>query len=60
VLYGAANILISGLVLVGAITPAGSVNENSLRWPLFFWDLWFLTWGAILAVAVARYRRRTS
>ena len=60
VLYGAANILISGLVLAGAITPAGSVNENSLRWHVFFWDPWFLTWGAILAVAVARYRRRTS
>ncbi len=60
ILWGGANVLIGGLVLADVITPAGSVDEYGLRWHVFFWDAWFLVWGAILALAVARRLRATS
>lgn len=55
-LWGGANVVIGGLVLGGAIVPSTPVDEHALRWHVFVWDLWFLVWGALLAVAVARAR----
>jgi len=60
VMWGGANVLLSGLVLAGVITPDGSVDERSLRWHVFLWDLWFVVWGVLIAVAVVRRRRRSS
>lgn len=59
-LWGGASVLLSGLVLGGVITPDGSVDERSLRWHVPFWDLWFVVWGVLIAVAVVRNRRRAS
>jgi len=57
--YGGINVLAGALVLAGVIHPAGSVDRTALRWHVGLWDLWFLVWGMLLALAVAGYRRRT-
>jgi hypothetical protein len=60
VVYGGLNVLAGGLVLAGAIHPAGGVDRMALRWHVGLWDLWFLVWGILLALATAGYRRRTA
>ena len=59
VLWGGANILVGALVLGGVLVPSATVDEHALRWHVFVWDLWFLAWGVVLAVAVAGARRGT-
>jgi hypothetical protein len=59
VLYGAVSVAVGALVLSGAIHPAGRVDRTALRWHVGVWDLWFLVWGIVLAVATASYWRRT-
>jgi hypothetical protein len=59
VLYGAVNVAAGALVLSGVIHPAGRVDRTALRWHVGVWDLWFLVWGILLAVATASYWRRT-
>jgi hypothetical protein len=34
------------------------VDRTALRWHVGVWDLWFLVWGILLALAAAGYRRR--
>lgn len=58
VLYGGFNVAAGGLVLAGIVAPAHPPNERALRWHVFGWDLWFLVWGVLLAVAVALCRQR--
>jgi hypothetical protein len=58
VAYGGINVLAGSLVLSGAIHPAGSVDRTALRWHVGLWDLWFLVWGILLALAVAGCWRR--
>ena len=58
VAYGGINVLAGSLVLSGVIHPAGSVDRTALRWHVGLWDLWFLVWGILLALAVAGYWRR--
>jgi hypothetical protein len=60
VAYGGLNVLLGALVLSGAIHPAGSVNRTALRWHVGVWDLWFLVWGILLALATVGYARRTA
>jgi hypothetical protein len=60
VLYGGLNVLLGALVLSGVIHPAGSVDRTALRWHVGVWDLWFLVWGILLALATAGYWRRTA
>jgi hypothetical protein len=57
--YGGLNVLLGALVLAGAIHPAGSVDYAALRWHVGVWDLWFLAWGILLALATIGYARRT-
>jgi Protein of unknown function (DUF3995) len=57
VIYGAVNVAAGALVLSGAIHPAGSVDRTALRWHVAVWDLWFLVWGMLLAVATVSCRR---
>ena len=60
----AAAIVAFGYALVslywaaGVIHPSGSVDRTALRWHVGLWDLWFLVWGILLALAVAGCRRR--
>ena len=60
VVYGGLNVLGGALVLSGVVHPAGSVDRTALRWHVGVWDLWFLIWGILLALAAVGYRRRTA
>jgi hypothetical protein len=60
VVYGGLNVLLGALVLSGVIHPAGSVDRTALRWHAGVWDMWFLVWGILLALATAGYWRRTA
>src|SRR5215831_7842697 len=60
VAYGGLNVLAGALVLAGVIHPAGGVDRAALRWHAGVWDLWFLVWGILLALATIGYRRRTA
>jgi len=57
IVYGAVNVLAGALVLGGAIHPSGDVDRAALRWHTGVWDLWFLVWGVLLAVATVSYWR---
>ena len=59
VAYGGVYVLVGALVLSGAVHPAGSVDRTALRWHVGVWDLWFLVWGILLALAAVGYWRRT-
>jgi hypothetical protein len=59
IVYGGLNVLSGALVLSGAIHPSGHVDRNAWRWHVGVWDLWFLVWGILLAVATVSYRRKT-
>jgi uncharacterized protein DUF3995 len=60
VVYGGVNVLLGALVLSGVIHPSGSVDRTALRWHVGVWDLWFLAWGILLALATVGYWRRTA
>jgi Protein of unknown function (DUF3995) len=60
VVYGGLAVLLGALVLSGAIHPAGSVDRTALRWHVGVWDLWFLVWGILLALATVGYWRQTA
>jgi len=60
VAYGGLNVLAGALVLSGVMHPAGSVDRTALRWHVAVWDLWFLVWGILLAMATLGYWRRTA
>jgi len=57
--YGGLNLLVGAFVLAGVIHPGGSVDRTALRWHVGVWDLWFLVWGILLALATVGYWRRT-
>jgi Protein of unknown function (DUF3995) len=57
--YGGALVLAGTLVLTGAIHPSGGVDWTAMRWHTGVWDMWFLVWGILLAVASAGYWRRS-
>jgi hypothetical protein len=59
VVYGGLNVAAGALALAGVIHPAGSANRTALRWHVGVWDLWFLLWGILLALATVGYWRRT-
>jgi uncharacterized protein DUF3995 len=58
--YGGALVVAGTLVLTGAIHPPGGVDWTAMRWHTGVWDMWFLVWGILLAVASASYWRRTA
>jgi len=60
VVYGGLNVTAGALVLGGVIHPGGSVDRTALRWHVGVWDLWFLVWGILLALATAGYWQRTA
>jgi Protein of unknown function (DUF3995) len=55
--WGGANVLAGTLALTGMISPADGLDARALRWHVFVWDLWFLVWGAALALALVGWRR---
>ena len=58
-IYGGLYVAAAALVLSGVIHPAGGVDRTALRWHLGVWDLWFLVWGILLALATSGYWRQT-
>jgi hypothetical protein len=60
VVYGGLNVTAGALVLAGVIHPSGGVNRTAFRWHVGVWDLWFLLWGILLALATVGYWRRTA
>ena len=58
--YGGLYVLAGVLVLSGVIHPGGSVDRTALRWHAGVWDLWFLVWGILLALATIGYWQRTA
>jgi hypothetical protein len=60
VVYGGLNVLLGALVLSGVIHPAGNADRTALRWHVGVWDLWFLVWGTLLALALLGYWHRTA
>ena len=58
VVYGGLSVLLGALVLSGAIHPAAGVDRTALRWHVGVWDLWFLVWGILLALATVGSWRR--
>jgi Protein of unknown function (DUF3995) len=59
VVYGGLYVLAGALVLSGVIRPSGSTDWTALRWHVGVWDMWFLVWGMLLALATAGYWQRT-
>ena len=59
VVYGGLYVLAGALVLSGVIHPSGSTNWTALHWHVGVWDMWFLVWGILLALATVGYWRRT-
>jgi Protein of unknown function (DUF3995) len=57
--YGGLNVVVGALVLSGVVHPGGGVDRTALRWHVGVWDLWFLVWGILLALATVSYWRRT-
>jgi len=57
--YGGLYVVVGALVLSGVIHPGGGVDRTALRWHVGVWDLWFLVWGILLALATVSYWRRT-
>ena len=58
--YGGLYVLGGALVLSGVIHPSGHVDRTALRWHVAVWDLWFLVWGILLALAALSFRQRTA
>jgi hypothetical protein len=60
VVYGGLNVLAGALVLSSVIHPSAGADRTALRWHVGVWDMWFLVWGILLAIATVSYWRRTS
>jgi hypothetical protein len=60
VVYGGLSVLLGALVLASVIHPAGGADRTALRWHVGVWDMWFLVWGILLALATVGYWRRTA
>ncbi|HEX6676091.1 MAG TPA: DUF3995 domain-containing protein [Actinomycetes bacterium] len=55
--YGGLLVAVGALVLTGVIDPSGPVDRTALRWHVMLWDLWFLVWGLLLALAAWHHGR---
>jgi hypothetical protein len=55
--WGGANVCVGALVLTGVISLGSEPDKRALVWHVFVWDLWFVAWGAGLAVATVGCRR---
>lgn len=55
VAYGGLNVAAGALVLTNVIHPSQSTDLNALRWHVELWDLWFLAWRIMQALATVSY-----
>ena len=54
--YGGLIVAAGALALSGTVH-TGSADRTALRWHVAVWDMWFLVWGLLLAVATVAYWR---
>ena len=55
-LYGGVLTVAGLLVEAGAFDTADDADEHAIAWHAYFWDPWFLLWGAAFTVAMWRSR----
>jgi hypothetical protein len=58
IVYGGVLVAVGALVLTGVVDPDTAVDRTALIWHVTLWDLWFLVWGILLAIATVGYRQR--
>lgn len=58
--YGGLYVIVGALVLADVIHSSQSTDITALRWHVGLWDLWFLVWGILLALATVGYWKRTA
>lgn len=56
--YGGLLVVVGALVLLNIVHPSGVVDWTALRWHVLVWDMWFLLWGTLMALATVDYRKR--
>lgn len=56
--YGGLNVVVSGAVLVGLITPDGGFDRPAMLGHALLWDPLFALWGAVLVASLALSRTR--
>lgn len=57
IVYGGVLVAVGALVLTGAVDQGDVVDRTALTWHVAVWDLWFLVWGILFAVATIAFRR---
>ena len=58
VLYGAANVIVGGLALVGVVQgPEDAASRTALAGHVLLWDPLFLAWGLLLAAGLGLTRQ---
>jgi hypothetical protein len=60
VLYGGANVLVGGAVLLGWVRPEGGADRPALAGHVLLWDPLFLVWGLALVTSLVLTRRRVA
>jgi len=59
-LYGGINVVGEALTASGVVKPSEPVDWKPLLWHLYVWDMSFLVWGLLLALAAWRFTRSKS
>jgi len=55
--YGLVLTVTGLLVQADVVAAAANADHRALRWHAYLWDPWFLVWGILVVVALARSRR---
>jgi Protein of unknown function (DUF3995) len=56
-LYGGFLVAADALAAAGVITPSQPIAWKPLLWHLWVWDMSFLIWGILFAMALRQFRR---
>ncbi len=56
-LYGGIWVVVEALVASGALKPAEPVDWKPLLWHLYLWDMSFLIWGLLFALAAWQFSK---
>lgn len=57
ILYGGTLVVAAALVEADVLDAPASADHRALRWHLWLWDMWFLVWGVLLALAAWQFSR---
>ncbi|MET0457919.1 MAG: hypothetical protein ABW195_01635, partial [Ilumatobacteraceae bacterium] len=59
-IYGGLLTLVGLLVEAGVVDASADADHKALAWHAYFWDPWFLLWGAAFVIALWRTRQRAA